>query len=366
MFERFVVFLGFMLSLFACDEGPMTDDDAVSPSLAAPLSCVVYVDSMVTADGDGSSWSHALKSLEAAQEKVDAMLETRERCEIKARGQLTNAETFLASYNGRVTLTDAQDTQEELPESVEEEYDLRSVCSCDTFSGRVEMTNNTDATGTPGTGVLEIYNQLRIDNNEVITNTGTTLYLQNDNNGDVKIDGNTVVIDASENRVGIGVPSPNETLDVNGTIKVPSGTISSWTTNYENGIDLESYAVGVKAKDFKIKDQNNVYFAGFDTNRAEFEVQGTIFAEEIVVESDLADYVFQDGYDLKSIEEVESYIKENNRLPNMPSESDVDSNGLSLGDFNNLLLQKIEELTLHVIEQNNKIKKLEKQIATVK
>jgi hypothetical protein len=69
---------------------------------------------------------------------------------------------------------------------------------------------------------------------------------------------------------------------------------------------------------------------------------------------------------MKSLDEVESYIKENNSLPNMPTEADVDHAGLSLGDFNNLLLQKVEELTLHLIEQNKKIEALEKQVATIK
>jgi hypothetical protein len=89
--------------------------------------------------------------------------------------------------------------------------------------GRVEFTNTNDATGIPGSGVLEIGNALRIDQNEVITNTNTPLYLQNDNNGDLRVDGTSFVVDASTNRVGIGTTLPSTSLDVNGTVRIRGG-----------------------------------------------------------------------------------------------------------------------------------------------
>jgi hypothetical protein len=55
-------------------------------------------------------------------------------------------------------------------------------------SGRVEFTATTDASGNAGSGVLEIGKSLRIDPNEIITNTSTTVYLQNDYNGDLRVD----------------------------------------------------------------------------------------------------------------------------------------------------------------------------------
>jgi hypothetical protein len=86
--------------------------------------------------------------------------------------------------------------------------------------GRVEFTNTDDANGTAGSGVLEIGNSLRIDGNEVITNTNTILYLNNDNNGDVRMDGSTFAMDASTNRVGIGTAAPAEELHVVGDARV--------------------------------------------------------------------------------------------------------------------------------------------------
>lgn len=89
--------------------------------------------------------------------------------------------------------------------------------------GRVEFTATTDANGTTGSGVLEIGNTLRIDGNEIITNTNTPLFIQNDNGGDVIADAGTFTVDASTNRVGIGTTAPSRTLDINGTIRIRGG-----------------------------------------------------------------------------------------------------------------------------------------------
>ena len=67
------------------------------------------------------------------------------------------------------------------------------------------------------------------------------------------------------------------------------------------------------------------------------------------------DEVFKDDYNLLSINEVEKYISENGHLPDIPSEAEVMENGINVGEMNALLLQKIEELTLYVIELEKKI-----------
>lgn len=72
-----------------------------------------------------------------------------------------------------------------------------------------------------------------------------------------------------------------------------------------------------------------------------------------------ADYVFEDDYELKSLDEVEEYINENGHLPKMPSAEEVEKEGLNLGEMDALLLEKIEELTLYMInlkQENEKMK----------
>jgi hypothetical protein len=100
------------------------------------------------------------------------------------------------------------------------------------FWGNVIVTDqlqlfNYDASGTPGTGSLEIGSSLRLDGNEIITNTDETLYFQHDNNGDLRIDNTTLVVDASENRVGIRNASPAYPLDVSGAAHASSFPTSS-------------------------------------------------------------------------------------------------------------------------------------------
>ena len=90
-------------------------------------------------------------------------------------------------------------------------------------------------------------------------------------------------------------------------------------------------------------------------------VNGKIKAKEIKVEAGWADYVFEPDYDLKSLHEVNQFIRENKHLPGIPSAAEVAENGVSLGEMNSKLLEKIEELTLHTINQQEIIDELVKQ-----
>ncbi|MBB6498237.1 hypothetical protein [Pedobacter cryoconitis] len=92
-------------------------------------------------------------------------------------------------------------------------------------------------------------------------------------------------------------------------------------------------------------------------------VNGSIRAKAIKVESqNWPDYVFDEDYKVNSLLEVEQFIKTNKHLPEMPSAKEVDANGIELGEMNKLLLKKIEELTLHLIDQQKTINKQGKQI----
>lgn len=67
------------------------------------------------------------------------------------------------------------------------------------------------------------------------------------------------------------------------------------------------------------------------------------------------DYVFNPDYDLKPLSEVEAFVKENKHLPEIPSEKQMQENGLSMNEFQIKLLQKIEELTLYTISQEKRL-----------
>ncbi|WP_435356721.1 hypothetical protein [Emticicia sp. SJ17W-69] len=88
-------------------------------------------------------------------------------------------------------------------------------------------------------------------------------------------------------------------------------------------------------------------------------VNGAIRAKEIVVNSNWADFVFEKDYKLPNLHEVERFIANNQHLPNIPSAKEIQKNGVALGETQTLMMQKIEELTLYIIELNKKIELLE-------
>ncbi|OMQ12526.1 tail fiber protein [[Flexibacter] sp. ATCC 35103] len=94
-------------------------------------------------------------------------------------------------------------------------------------------------------------------------------------------------------------------------------------------------------------------------------VAGKIHAQEVKVTlsagTAVPDYVFAKDYKLKSLNEVEEYIKQNSHLPEIPSAQEIEKNGLMLADMNMSLLKKIEEMTLYMIEQGKEIKNLKKE-----
>ncbi len=86
------------------------------------------------------------------------------------------------------------------------------------------------------------------------------------------------------------------------------------------------------------------------------DVYGNIHACEIVVDNVYCpDYVFEDDYNLLSLSELEQYIKTNKHLPEIPNAEEMKQNGTQLGEMNNLLLKKIEEMTLYIIELQKQV-----------
>jgi hypothetical protein len=88
-------------------------------------------------------------------------------------------------------------------------------------------------------------------------------------------------------------------------------------------------------------------------------VNGNIIAKKIkITQTGWSDYVFADDYKLKDLAFVESFIKQNKHLPDVPSAKEVEAEGISVGDNQALLLKKIEELTLYVIGLKKEIELL--------
>ena len=149
------------------------------------------------------------------------------------------------------------------------------------------------------------------------------------------------------------VSNANGTLaihnDINSTFLYGSKAVSLWAGNGNMALYAQTngnVGIGTTNPDFKLT------------------VNGKIKAEEIQVVVDVADYVFEKDYKRLSLEEVEEYIQNNKHLPNIPSAAEVKERGYNIGEMNNKLLEKIEELTLYIIEQEKRIKQLEKEHET--
>ena len=96
-------------------------------------------------------------------------------------------------------------------------------------------------------------------------------------------------------------------------------------------------------------------------------VEGEIGAREVNVTLDSwSDFVFDKDYELRSLQELETYISLNKHLPDIPVESEIRNKGVNLGEMNSKLLQKIEELTLYIIEQDKRLQSIEKEIENLK
>ena len=101
---------------------------------------------------------------------------------------------------------------------------------------------------------------------------------------------------------------------------------------------------------------------GTDNPTYKLSVLGNIRSNEVVVETGWADYVFDEKYKLPLLSDVEKFIQLNKHLPNIPTAAEIKKNGLSLGDTQKKMMEKIEELTLYMIEANKKIERLEKML----
>ncbi len=191
---------------------------------------------------------------------------------------------------------------------------------------------------------------------------------------------NTKMFISKTGKVGIGTSNPGADLEVltrgEGSVRAYAfGNYSStlWAENFQNGFGLsvDSNGIGHILENFYNPKAIVSFFHGkvgigevslpTYTSAHKLFVEGGITTEEVIVKlkNDWSDYVFNKDYRLRSIQELEDYINKNNHLPEIPDAEEVKKNGVDLGQMNALLLKKVEELTLYVIELKKEIQELQ-------
>ena len=191
------------------------------------------------------------------------------------------------------------------------------------------------------------------------------------NNGRISIENDFSV--KHNGFVGIGTNEPQAKLHVAGNVKL-SG-------NYDGNNNVQFATAGgagntwelyPQTTGFGIYNRNTSSWPLFITNDnsigignyipvgdEKLAVKGNIRAHEIKVETaNWPDYVFARDYKLPTLQETEKHIKDKGHLPGIPSAAEVKANGVDLGEMNAKLLQKIEELTLYIIDQNKKMEEV--------
>ncbi|MBP5372386.1 MAG: hypothetical protein J6Y55_10765 [Bacteroidales bacterium] len=169
-----------------------------------------------------------------------------------------------------------------------------------------------------------------------------------------------------------------ENIKATNAVKASSAnipTIDGSTGTFSTKVTAPTIAVNNTSvpSSFKFGVTGKSYFSDFvgigttnltATSGYKLAVDGGILCEEVKVISNVpsADYVFENGYNLRSLNEVEAFVSENKHLPDVPSAKEFKENGYKMGDMDNLLLQKIEELTLYIIEQQKQIDELKSKL----
>ena len=142
-------------------------------------------------------------------------------------------------------------------------------------------------------------------------------------------------------------------------ILIPNGDgfqfiIHPTTGNFHRTFTHSNFVTGTK---MVIKKNGNVGIGSLNPT-SKLSVNGKIHAEEVKVDLNVPgpDYVFSDDYTLNSLANIEKYVKEHRHLPGIPSAKEMEANGINLSEMNMKLLEKVEELTLHLIrlqKENN-------------
>ena len=218
----------------------------------------------------------------------------------------------------------------------------------------------------------------------VWTNAADKLYLADWDTGTKGLN-----INLTNGNIGIGSPNPIYKLEVNSSGASNLRLVSNGSTTPNPSIDIFDSTNGTEfvlspsvgkvdlftysnhalafgtanSEKMRIGSNGNVSIGTTDPGSFKLAVNGKVWAQEVQVAltNPGPDYVFEPAYKLLSLEEIKNYIDQHKHLPEVPSAKEMETNGVNVSEMNMLLLRKIEELTLHLIEQNKIIAQLQEE-----
>ena len=232
----------------------------------------------------------------------------------------------------------------------------------------IQLTNN--ATGTSATDGLMFE----------VKNNNATINLQEKGSITFRNANDVSMYISKEHNVGIGLTNPEAKLDVKGKVIIRNELKS---LELLNGSSRFSFVVPhpyqAQTEGFQglgiydemhhtyrlvITNDGKIGIGTTNTSGYDLAIKGTVVAQDVTVKEyyNWPDFVFSNEHNILPIPKLENYIKRNKHLPGIPSAKEVKENGLKLGEMNKLLLQKVEELTLYIIQQQKEIEKLKKEV----
>ncbi len=174
-----------------------------------------------------------------------------------------------------------------------------------------------------------------------------------------------------DGKVGIGDTSPDTRLHVNGN-ENDGITASLKVTSGSQNMLIDGNEIDVTQTGLYLNNNTNLNVilatgggnVGIETASPDnkLDVLGIIRANEVIVETGWADYVFADDYQLDDLSKVETFIRENKHLPNVPSAAEIQDKGAHVSALMTKMMEKIEELTLYTIKQQKEIDALKVQL----
>ena len=221
-----------------------------------------------------------------------------------------------------------------------------------------------------------------------------------------------VYLPQSTVKVGIRNSNPQEALDVNGNVFLrPTEIVDGWYYSHlywnshslvmgtppgaaaHNSLDLKpggttaiseplfsqirmytATSTGQQTQKIQLRTEGDCWFLnegyfgiGTSSPTHKLDVRGTIRANEILVNIPSgADFVFDNNYHLMPLDQLSEYVHQNKHLPEVKSASEMEEDGVTMGEFQIQLLQKVEELTLYILQQQDEINTLKQQITELK